>query len=108
MSRRRRESGPAPRNPFDPCDGPIDSTLDLHGATIIDVGARLKSFLETAIRRHPGGLVHVITGRGRGSAAGPVIKPAVKRLLAGDLARWVRAVERDENDGGYLARLADR
>ena len=105
MSRRRREAGPPPRNPFDPCDGPIDSTLDLHGATAIDVEARLKNFLETAVRRHPGGLVHVITGRGRSSLGAPVLKPAVKRLLAGDLARLVTAAERDENDGGYLVRL---
>ncbi len=104
MSRRRKESV-LPRNPFDPFDGPIDSTLDLHGATTIDVEARLRNFFETAVRRHPGGLVHVITGRGRSSEGAPVLKPAVKRLLAGDLARLVSAVERDENDGGYLARL---
>lgn len=105
MSRRGRGAGAPSRNPFDPCDGPVDSTLDLHGATTVDVETRLRSFLETAARRHPGGLVHVITGRGRGSAGAPVLKPAVKRLLAGPLARLVTATERDLNDGGYLVRL---
>lgn len=103
---RRKGPGAVPRNPFDPCGGPIASVLDLHGATAIDVGARLTSFLETAIRRTPGGLVHIITGRGRGSPAGPVVKPAVKRLLTGELARLVGTMERDENDGGFLVRLA--
>ncbi len=105
---RRKGAGAIPRNPFDPCDGPIDSFLDLHGATSIDVGHRLKSFLETAVRRTPGGLVHIITGRGRGSVGGPVVKPAVKRLLTGELARLVRGMERDENDGGFLVRLTLR
>lgn len=105
MSRRRRPPAAPPRNPFDPLDGRVDSVLDLHGATSIDVQARLQSFLETAKRRTPGGLVHIITGKGRNSAAGPVVKPAVKRLLVGELGRFVSAWARDDDDGGFLIRL---
>lgn len=97
-----------PRDPFDPLDGPIAATLDLHGASRLDAPRRLGDFLATAIRRHPGGLVHVITGRGRGSAAGPVLFPLVRRLLAGDLARYAAASGRDYDDGGFLVRLRTR
>lgn len=93
------------RDPFDPLDGPVDRTVDLHGASRLEAPAILRLFLETSARRHPGGLVHVITGRGRGSAAGPVLFPLVRRLLSGDLARFAARWGRDVDDGGYLIRL---
>lgn len=99
---------PRHRDPFDPLDGPVAATLDLHGSSRLDAPRRLADFLETSIRRHPGGLVHVITGRGRGSAAGPVLFPLVRRLLAGDLARYVATAGRDYDDGGHLVRLKAR
>jgi DNA-nicking Smr family endonuclease len=105
---RRKRPGVRPLDPFDPLDGPVDATLDLHGATSIDVRSRLAGFLETAIRRTPGGLVHVVTGRGRGSPGRPVVRPAVARLLTGELASYVGAFSRDENDGGFMVRLAGR
>lgn len=96
------------RDPFDPLDGPIAATLDLHGATRVDVAARVTSFLAAAARRHPGALVHIITGRGRGSPGRPVLFPTVRTLLAGDLRRFVAASGRDYDDGGHLVRLAGR
>jgi DNA-nicking Smr family endonuclease len=92
-------------DPFDPLDGPIASTLDLHGVSAAAAPAMVASFLATASRRWPGGLVHVITGRGRGSPGRPVLKPLVKRLLKGELARYARATGSDLDEGGYLIRL---
>lgn len=93
------------RNPFDPLDGPIDHVLDLHGMNSVEAQVRVTSFLQTNARRRPGALLHIVTGRGRGSVAGPVLRPLVKRLLTGELARFVAAMGRDVDDGGFVVRL---
>lgn len=102
-----RSTGPG-RDPFDPLDGPVDQTLDLHGTAAYQVEAQVTNFLRQAQRRNPGGLVHLITGRGRGSVDGPVLKPMVKRLLGGKLAGLVEASGPDLDEGGYLVRLKQR
>ena len=101
----RHRSIPRGRDPFDPLDGPIDHVLDLHGMNRIEVPGAVASFLASACRRTPSGLAHIITGRGRGSTAGPVLKPLVKRLLEGEVKRYVAAFGRDLTEGGYLIRL---
>lgn len=100
-----RSRSPRPRDPFDPLDGPVDHTLDLHGVTAVQAPMLVRNFLESTTRHRPGALVHLITGRGRGSAAGPVLKPLVKRLLAGELSRYAAAWGRDFDEGGFLVRL---
>jgi DNA-nicking Smr family endonuclease len=104
MARRRREKEP-PVNPFDPLDGPVAQTLDLHGAGAADARTSVKRFIESAARHNPGTLVHVITGKGRGSAAGPVLKPVVRQLLAGELSRLTVEWAADADGGGFLVRL---
>ena len=86
----------------------MDETLDLHGYSGVEVRAFLTTFLREAQRRHPGGLLHVITGRGRKSATGPVLKPLVKGVLVGTPVTAVEAWGKDEADGGFLVRLARR
>lgn len=98
----------APRNPFDPLDGDVDETLDLHGYSGVEVRGFLTTFLGAAQRRHPGTLLHVITGRGRGSASGPVLKPLVKGVLVGTPVTVVERWGKDDADGGFLVRLARR
>ena len=86
-------------------DGKADGTLDLHGFPAGEVEPALRACLETWKARAPGGIVHVITGRGRGSKGAPIIKPLVRRLLkdvpAGTIREW--ALTHDE--GGYRIRL---
>ena len=102
----RRGGAPIPRDPFDPLDGPVTDTLDLHGLTAVEARERLGAYLAAARRRQPGGLVHVITGKGRSSARGPVLKPLVRRYLAGAPRTLVAAWGRDVDDGGFVVRLA--
>lgn len=102
MSPRRR---PGRRHdPFDPLDGPASTTLDLHGFRASEVREQLPLFLKSARKRHPRGLVHVITGKGRGSAGGPVLKTLVRTMLRNgelEVSEW----REDSAGGGYLLRL---
>ena len=93
--------------PLEPLRGPVDDTLDLHGMSGIEAVAAVTAFVERVRKRQPGALVHVITGRGRGSPGRPVLKPKVKALLrSGTLpvAEWAE----DLDGGGYLIRLKGR
>lgn len=96
------------RNPFDPLDGRVDETLDLHGFAAVEARTVLAGFLKSAQQRHPGGLLHLITGRGKRSAGGPVLKPLVKTALAAAPMTIIHAWGKDDNDGGFLVRLAGR
>lgn len=79
---------------------PADS-LDLHGFRADEVAPAVERFL----RRQPTGtVVHIITGRGRGSPGKPVLGPRVKALLAGRLSGLVSDYAKDLSDGGYLVR----
>jgi DNA-nicking Smr family endonuclease len=92
------------RDPFDPLDGPVSTTLDLHGFRASEVREQLPPFLAGARSRNPGGIVHIITGKGRGSAGGPVLKTLVRTMLrSGELevSEW----REDSTGGGYLLRL---
>lgn len=86
-------------------DGKADATLDLHGFPAGEVEAALKAFLETWKARAPGGIVHVITGRGRGSKGAPIIKPLVRRLIKDLPAGLVREWALTHDEGGYRIRL---
>ncbi|MGE0552995.1 MAG: Smr/MutS family protein [Gemmatimonadales bacterium] len=105
MPKRRAASLGKSRDPFDPLDGPVTATLDLHGNTALEARARLDGFFATARRRHPGGLLHVVTGKGRNSPGRPVLKPLVRGLLAKAPSTVVAAWGRDLDDGGFLVRL---
>lgn len=102
---RRRRGAQQPANPFDPLDGPVAQTLDLHGTGVADARTTVKRFIESAARHSPGTLVHVITGKGRGSEGGPVLKPVVRQLLGGELGRLTREWAADPDGGGFLVRL---
>ena len=66
---------------------------------------RTHDFIVTQSRLSRGGVVHVITGRGRGSAGRPVLPGAVKRVLRGSARQFVTEYDRDLDDGGYMIRL---
>ena len=93
--------------PLDPLDGPIADTLDLHGMTWSEAEPAVAAFL-TRVRKHePGALVHVITGKGKGSPGRPVLKTRMKTMLRTNLPH-VKAWGPDLDGGGYLIRLKGR
>ena len=89
---------------FEPLDGPVDDTLDLHGMTWSQAEPAVVAFLNRNRKRQRGALVHIITGKGRGSPGHPVLKTRVRTLLkAGSLP--VEAWGTDLDAGGFLVRL---
>lgn len=102
MSRRR----PAPFvDPFDPLDGPIAETIDLHGFRREEARLRVIAVVTAAHRKRRGELLHIVTGKGRHSPDGAVLKGAVKTILKGELAPMIKAFGPDLDDGGYLVRV---
>lgn len=79
------------------------ATLDLHGFRADEVQRAVEPFLR---RQRSGAVVHIITGRGRGSPGKPVLGPRVRALLGGSLSALVGAFVKDEDGGGYLVRRA--
>jgi len=102
---RRRSRQPQ----FDSRDDLLDgsgATLDLHGAGVAEAKAAVRSFIATQARNARGSVVHIITGKGRGSAGGSVLRPAIASELRGPacaplIADWAR----DTDDGGFKVRL---
>jgi DNA-nicking Smr family endonuclease len=86
-------------------DAPVASVLDLHGFSAGEVPTALRNFLTTWQRRGRGLVVHVITGRGRNSAHGPVLRGKVSALLKGELAALVADWGPDDTDGGFKVKL---
>jgi len=103
-----RKRPPPPRDPFDPFDAPIDHTMDLHGLRAAEARAWVTSTLESLARNRPGALVHIITGRGRGSAGGPVLQRAIGTLLRSGRLGGVETFATDLDGGGYVVRLKGR
>lgn len=78
-------------------DARAAATLDLHGRT----EAEARAAVEKVVRASSGKLVHIITGKGKGSAGGPVLKTMVRGMLKGSLAPLVKDWSLDAGDGGY-------
>jgi len=86
-------------------DASVDGELDLHGSTATDAPSALRTFLQTWQRRKGGAVVHIITGKGKGSANGPVLRGLVKNLLQGELRAMVGEWRLDDGEGAYRVRL---
>jgi DNA-nicking Smr family endonuclease len=103
---RRRDRG---RPPLSRTDALLDveptGTLDLHGYRASEAEAAVGTFLRSWAKRQPGAVLHVITGKGRGSAGRPALKPLVRRLLGTTLAPLVAEWSPDLDDAGYRVRL---
>ena len=105
MGPRRRGRHPAfdARDPL--LDARADAELDLHGFGAIEARSAVRAFLESWQRRKAGAVVHIISGRGKGSANGPVLRGLVKSLLQGELRGLVSQWSVDDGEGGYRVRL---
>ena len=103
MKRRRG----APR--FDTSDAFLDAkpvaVLDLHGYSASEAVEVVRGFLASWAPHAHGGVVHIITGKGRGSGGRPVLKPKVATLLRTELRHLVADWDRDADDAGYVVRL---
>ena len=105
MGRRGRRGHPT----FDSRDALLDpradAELDLHGLGAIEARSAVRAFLENWRRRKAGAVVHIITGKGKGSAGGPVLRSLVKTLLQGELRALVAEWGLDDGEGGYRVRV---
>ncbi len=94
---------------FDTSDAFLDAkpvaVLDLHGYSASEAVEVVRGFLASWSPRAHGGVVHIITGKGRGSGGRPVLKPKVATLLRTEVRHLVADWDRDANDAGYIVRL---
>lgn len=87
-------------------DAPPRATLDLHGDTAADAERRVRDFILTHARVSSGEVLHVISGKGRGSKGKPVLPGVVRRVLSSEaVARYVAEWTRDLDEAGFLIRL---
>lgn len=86
-------------------DARVDGELDLHGFSATEAPPATRTFLESWARGRAGAVVHIITGKGKGSASGPVLRGLVKSLLQGEMRPMVGEWALDDAQGGYKVRL---
>jgi DNA-nicking Smr family endonuclease len=83
-----------------------DATFDLHGQSVAEAVTNAERFLRAQAKARRGGMVRLITGRGRGGGGAP-IRTRIRGLLR-DL-KESRTIVRDfvleDTDGSYLVRL---
>ena len=83
-----------------------DATFDLHGQSVAEAVTNAERFLRAQARARRGGIVRLITGRGR-SGGGAPIRTRIRVLLR--TLKESRIIVRDfvleETEGSYLVRL---
>jgi DNA-nicking Smr family endonuclease len=86
---------------------PPDATFDLHGQSLLEAVTNAERFLRAQGKARPGGVVRLITGRGRGGGGAP-IRSRVRALLRAlkESGRIVRDYQLEDTDGSYLVRLS--
>jgi DNA-nicking Smr family endonuclease len=87
-------------------DRPPDATFDLHGQSVGEAVANAERFLRAQKRARPGGVIRLITGRGRGGGAAP-IRTRVRTLLRGlkERGEVISDYELEDSEGSFLIRL---
>ena len=84
-----------------------DVTFDLHGQSVVEAVANAERFLRAQAKARPGGVVRLITGRGRSGGGAPIrtrVRSLLRRLK--ESGSVVRDYALEESEGSYLARLA--
>jgi DNA-nicking Smr family endonuclease len=87
-------------------DRPADATFDLHGLTVLEAVTRAEQFLRVQARARPGGVVRLITGRGR-SGGGAPIRTRTRTLLKTlrESGRVVADFALEDSEGSFVVRL---
>jgi DNA-nicking Smr family endonuclease len=85
-----------------------DAHFDLHGQTVLEAVMNVERFLTAQARIRRGGLVRIITGRGR-SGGGAPIRGRVRTLLRAlkQEGTLVRDFVLEESEGSFLVRLRE-
>ena len=81
------------------------ATLDLHGDTADQARLRVRDFLMTHSRIQAEGVVHIITGKGTGSAGGAVLLEVVRDMLDDEAAGHVDEYAGMLGGGGWVVRV---
>ncbi len=86
-----------------------DADLDLHGQTVLEAVANAERFLRAQRKARPGGVVRVVTGRGRGGGGAP-IRTRVRTLLRrlSEEGGVVRDYLLEDSEGSFLVRLGGK
>jgi DNA-nicking Smr family endonuclease len=87
-------------------DRAADVTFDLHGQAVSEAAANAERFLRAQARARPGGVVRLITGRGRAGGGAP-IRTRMRALLRTlrDGQTIVRDYVLEDSEGSFLVRL---
>ena len=81
------------------------TTLDLHGYTADQARLRVRDFLTTHSRISAEGVVHIITGKGTGSAGDAVLLEVVRDMLDDEAADHVDQYAGMLGGGGWVVRV---
>ena len=83
-----------------------DAELDLHGQTVLDAVTNAERFLRAQRKARPGGVVRLVTGRGRAGGGAP-IRTRVRTMLRTmrDRGTDVRDYILEDTEGSFLIRL---
>lgn len=83
-----------------------DATFDLHGQGVLEAVSNAERFLRSQAKARRGGIVRIITGRGRAGGGSP-IRTRVRGLLRKlkESGTVVRDYVLEETEGSYLIRL---
>jgi DNA-nicking Smr family endonuclease len=80
--------------------------LDLHGQTVLEAVANAERFLRAQRKARPGGVIRLVTGRGRAGGGAP-IRRRVRTMLRAmrDEGTMVRDYILEDTEGSFLIRL---
>lgn len=84
---------------------PLAGQLDLHGLTVAEAEAAVRGFIDRSRRRQPGAVILIITGKGKGSVSGPVLRPAIQTLLRTTLSGYIEEFALDDSEGAFRVRV---
>ena len=102
---KRRPTHPRFNSSDDLLGAPLAGRIDLHGMTAAQAEVEVRRFIDTWRRREPGVVVLIITGKGKGSAEGPILRPAIQTLLKTKLRGFVTDWTLDDSDGAFRVRV---
>jgi len=105
VSKRGRRRHPVLDSTDSLLDARAEAELDLHGFSAAEAPLAVRAFLERWQRRKAGAVVLIITGKGKGSPNGPVLRGLVKNLLRGELYALVKEWRLDDGEGGYRVKV---
>ena len=103
--RKRRSKHPTFDSGDDLSSAPLAGRVDLHGLSTDQAELIVRNFIDTWRRREPGAVILIITGKGKGSPDGPVLRPAIQTLLKTRLSGLVSEWALDDSEGAFRVRV---